>query len=199
MQRTRRPGRSGSWPVILPLLALPVLVLPHVAGAGLPNASGVAAPGRFNTKHRASRAEIYKFPLRPTTRARGARGAGELTPAPSPFGFPVTAEGYPVYELELRLERLRPAAAAGPTAAYVVWLTTPELDRTEKLGAVEGAGAFRFRISTMNKFILMVTLEASPEVSTRSGPIVLRGISPSGLMQSFASHELFNNMPHDRE
>jgi hypothetical protein len=199
LQRTHRRGRSGSWPVVLVLLVLPVLVIPGVVGSGRKGSPDAAAPERFNTKHAASRAKIYTFPLRPTMGARGARGGGELTPAPSPFGFPVTAEGYPVYDLDLRLEGLRPAAAAAPSASYVVWLTTPELDRTEKLGAVAGAGPFRFRVSTMNKFIVIVTLEASPEVSERRGTIVLRGISPSGLMQSFASHELFNNMPHDRE
>ncbi len=50
----------------------------------------------------------------------------------------------------------------------------------------------------LNKFLLLITLEASADVEERRGPIVLRGVSPSGLMQNMESHELFNNMPHDR-
>lgn len=159
----------------------------------------VGVSSRPNLERTARFAEIYKFRLRATSRARGAAGYGELLPAPSPFGFAVTAEGFPVYDLALHLEGLRPPPAAPPEAAYVAWLTTPALDRTEKLGVVDPSGSFAFRVSTMNKFILMVTLEATPGVAKRRGPIVLRGVSPSGLMQSFASHELFDNMPHDRE
>ena len=154
---------------------------------------------RSSMEREARFAEIYDFRLRATSRARGAAGVGKLLPAHSPFGFPLTAEGFPVYDLELNLWGLRPPPSSTPSATYVAWLTTPELDRTEKLGPVEPSGSFRFGVSTMNKFILMVTLEASADVVKRRGPIVLRGISPSGLMQSFASHELFDNMPHDRE
>ena len=158
-----------------------------VAGASL--RSSMEPEARF--------AKIWEFRLRATSRARGAAGVGKLLPAHSPFGFALTAEGFPVYDLELDLRGLRPPLP--PSSTYVAWLTTPELDRTEKLGPVQPSGSFTFRVSTMNKFILMVTLEASADVVKRRGPIVLRGISPSGLMQSFASHELFDNMPHDRE
>ncbi len=161
------------------------------AGAGTSLRSSMGREARF--------AEVYEFRLRATSRARGAAGVGELLPAHSPFGFALTAEGFPVYDLELNLRGLLPPPPSIPSATYVAWLTTPELDRTEKLGPAEPSGSFTFRVSTMNKFILMVTLEASAVVVERRGPIVLRGISPSGLMQSFASHELFDNMPHDRE
>ena len=38
----------------------------------------------------------------------------------------------------------------------------------------------------------VVTIEPNANVAVRSGPIVLRGISPSGLLQSFIGHELFS-------
>ena len=142
-------------------------------------------------------ADIYRFPLRATNSARGASGVGVLALAPSPFAIAVTRDGHIVYDLELTLSGLRPAAAFGKTSAYVVWITTPELDRTEKLGAIDPATKSAFRISSMNKFIMMVTIEESADVAKRAGQIVLRGVSPSGLMQSFASHELFSNMPHE--
>ena len=204
MQRTWRWGsgrRPGFRWIILPVFLITGPWWFDVARDGEFERPGVGAGAslRSNMEWRARFAEIYEFRLRATSRARGAAGVGKLLPAHSPFGFALTAEGFPVYDLELNLRGLLPPPPSIPSATYVAWLTTPELDRTEKLGPVEPSGSFKFRVSTMNKFILMVTLEASADVVKRRGPIVLRGISPSGLMQSFASHELFDNMPHDRE
>ncbi len=181
----------------------PFLLIPGLIGVGLTH--GASPKGaepflRSNVEHSIRFAEVYKFSLRATSRARRATGVGELKPAASPFGFAVTAQGFPVYDLELNVWGLRTPKSLGSTGSYVVWLTTPELDRTEKLGPVDPVGTFRFRVSTMNKFILVISLEESSDVTKRSGPVMLRGISPSGLLQSFASHELFDNMPHnDRE
>ncbi len=149
-------------------------------------------------EHSARFAEIYTFRLRPTTRALGAAGAVGLVPPDSPFGIPVTADGHLMYDLEVSVRGLRDASAAGATGAYVTWVTTPELDRIEKLGAIGHAGSARYHVSSMNKFLLYITLETSADVEEPRGPIVLRGVSPSGLMQNMESHELFNNMPHDR-
>jgi len=145
----------------------------------------------------AVRADIYRFPLSATSRARGASGSGYLQLAPSPFGIAVTANGHLLYDLVLTTKRLRPPSALGAYRVYVAWVATPELDRYEKLGPVGESGELRVRISSMNKFILMITAEPSAEVAKRSGPIVLRGVSPSGLLQSFGSHELFSDMPHE--
>ncbi len=172
---------------------LPLLLIPTLLSLG----SDSGSVSRVTMEGSMRRAEIYKFPLRATSRARSATGIGELKPAASPFGFAVTAEGFPVYDLVLSIRGLRTPKSLGSAGSYVVWLVTPDLDRTEKLGPVDPAGTFRFRVSTMNKFILVVSLETSSDVTKRSGPIMLRGISPSGLMQSFASHELFDNMPHN--
>ncbi len=180
----------------------PFLLIPGLIGVGLTHGASPrgAEPVRSTVEHSIRFAEVYKFSLRATSRARQATGVGELKPAASPFGFAVTAQGFPVYDLELSVRGLRTPKSLGSTGSYVVWLTTPKLDRTEKLGPVDPAGTFHFRVSTMNKFILVVSLEESSDVTKRSGPVMLRGISPSGLLQSFASHELFDNMPHnDRE
>lgn len=149
-------------------------------------------------EHFPVRADIYAFRLRPTNRARGAAGAVGLVPPDSPFGIPVTADGHLRFDLEVSVRGLREASLAGPGGAYVAWVTTPELDRVEKLGVIGPTGTGRYHLSSMNKFLLLITLEASADVEARRGPIVLRGVSPSGLMQNMESHELFNNMPHDR-
>ena len=122
--------------------------------------------------------------------------AAVLHPPPSPFGMAVTADGHPVYDLDVTFKGLRPPRALGGEV-YVVWMTTPALDRIERLGTVEGPGRFRARISSMNKFILLVTVEPFADGDKRTGPIILRGVSPSGFLTAFGGHELFNNMPHD--
>jgi hypothetical protein len=143
------------------------------------------------------RAEIYEFPLRGTSRARGVDGNGRLELAWSPFGVAVTEQGHLVYDLKVQLSGLRAPSMFG-AGAYVAWIATPDLARLEKLGSLDVDGLLEARVSTMNKFIFLVTAEASADVSERSGPIVARGVSPSGLLQSFGQHELFNNMPHDQ-
>ena len=141
-------------------------------------------------------AKLYEFRLKPTSRSRGVSGTGYLRIAPSPFDVAVTPSGKLIYNLELSINGLLPASSLGAYTTYVVWITTPKLDRTEKLGALKENSTFKATISSMNKFILIVTAEASAEVEKRSGPVVLRGFSPSGLLDAFQNHELFNNMPH---
>ena len=186
---------------LLPVCALaPLIVLPGSLPSDTPELSRLPPRGegatamRHLTNGRSTLfAEIYKFPLRATSRARGARGSGHLHLAQSPFGIALTADGHLKYDLEVTVSGLRETSAG----AYVAWITTPELDRTEKLGPVSASGTYAYRVSTMNKFILLISLEASEEAEKRSGPTVLRGISPSGLMQNMESHELFSTMPHD--
>ena len=142
-------------------------------------------------------AEIYEFPLRPTTRARNASGEGVLALAQSPFGVSLTVDGHVKYDIALTIRGLQPAERYGTEAAYVVWITTPTLEMSKKLGVLGNDMAFRGEVLGFNKFLIVISVENSPDVEMRSGPIVLRGRSPSGLIQSFLSHELFNNMPHE--
>lgn len=196
-------GWSGSARVLLflPLLAIPgARRIDGSPAARVADDSGATVPALDFTSDRAVRfADIYKFPLRATSRARGAKGAGHLRIAQSPFGIALTADGHLVYDLEVTIEGLRAPRPSGGRGGgtYIAWLTTPELDRFDKLGPVEPSGTFSYRVSTMNKFILLVSLEASEAVTKRAGPTVLRGVSPSGLMQNMESHELFSTMPHD--
>ncbi len=186
---------------LLPVCALaPLMVLPGSLPSDTPELSrlhprgeGATAVRRLMYEHSTRFADIYKFPLRATSRARGARGSGHLHLAQSPFGIALTADGHLKYDLEVTVSGLRETSAG----VYVAWITTPELDRTEKLGPVSASGTYMYRVSTMNKFILVISLEANEEVEKRGGPTVLRGISPSGLMQNMESHELFSTMPHD--
>lgn len=136
----------------------------------------------------------YSFPLLPTSRAPGASGEGVLDLAWSPFGLAVSPEGHVVYDLTLELSGLRALNGDGD-AGYVVWIASRELDRIEKLGIVDGTMTVRAAISTWNKFMILVTVERDITTDEMRGALVLRGISPSGLMSSFQSHELFTDVP----
>ncbi len=139
---------------------------------------------------------LYSFDMRPTSRAPGARGRGNIDLAWSPFGLSVTADGYLVYDMVLQFEGLLPANRFGPDIGYVAWIASPRLDRIEKLGVIDQSNELSARLNSWNKFMILVTAERNPlEAATRGGPVLLRGMSPSGLVESFQSHELFTDVP----
>ncbi|MGH9259976.1 MAG: multicopper oxidase family protein, partial [Acidimicrobiales bacterium] len=115
----------------------------------------------------------------------GASGAVDLGWARSPFATAVTRDGVLVYDLTVTLAGLPAPATLGPYAAYVAWVTTPNLEPMERLGAVTN-GRTALGPVAFNKFLVLVSAEASPDVAVRRGPLVLRGGSPSLLM-----------LPHD--
>ena len=135
--------------------------------------------------------EYYTFPLVSTRRVPGsgrAAGIGQLTFAPSPFGFALSPEGSYRYRIRLTIDRL-----AAPTAgSYVVWVTTPELDRIELAGELDDRHAMDVEVD-FNKFLVVITLEDAydPKAAVWSGPIVLRGMSRSGMMHTMAGHGPF--------
>jgi len=114
-----------------------------------------------------------------------ARGMVYLLPTPSPFGIAVSRDGSTRYRVRVRLCGLPAPASLGPFTAYVVWASTWLVDRTERLGtAFDGEG--ELGEVRWNKFRILVTAERTASVRSPTGPIVLRGSSPSGRM-----------LPHD--
>lgn len=135
--------------------------------------------------------EYYGFPIVSTRRVPGtgrATGVGLITFAPSPFGVALAPDGSYVYDLILTTERL----AEPREGAYIVWVTTPSLDRVRLMGALDERGGIQGRVR-WNKFLVVVTLEPQfdPEATMWSGPIVMRGMSRSGMMHTMAGHGPF--------
>lgn len=135
--------------------------------------------------------EYYRFPLVSTGRVPGsgrAAGVGEVTFASSPYGVALAADGSYRYDFTVRVERLAPAR----TGAYVVWTTTPELDQVALAGELSDPAGFRGQVE-WNKFLVVVTLEPAfdPTATTWSGPVVMRGMSRSGMMHTMAGHGAF--------
>ena len=137
-------------------------------GAGL-------EPGRPAT-------DLYCVELVPTDAAPSAAGTAELRPVPTPFGTAVTRDGEHVHAVRVTARGLPEPSSLGPYTAYVAWATTPVLHPVVKLGALGADGVAEGRVA-FNKFLVLVTAEAAPDVEERAGRLVLRGQSASMLMQ----------------
>ena len=153
-----------------------------------PRMPPASAPGLAAPTHGP---DYYRFPMVSTRRVPGtgnAAGVGEVAFAKSPFGVSLTPDGSYLYDFTVRFERLRPPR----DGAYVVWTTTPELDRIVLAGELADPAAFSGKVA-WNKFLVVVTLEPEfdPEATVWTGPIVIRGMSRSGMMHTMAGHGPF--------
>ena len=139
--------------------------------------------------------EYYKITLVPTRRVPGARratGVGAVTFVPSPFGISISPKGHYVYNLDISIENLPPAREG----AYVAWVSTADLDEIKRLGTLEAQRTISRQVA-WNKFLVIITLEPSANVrgDLWQGPVVLRGMSRSGMMHTMAGHGPFQQEP----
>ena len=139
--------------------------------------------------------EYYKIDLVPTKRvpaARRAVGAAHLSFTPSPFAVSVSPKGHYAYDLNIQIDNL----GAAPGGVYVGWISTPSLGEIVRLGRLSRAGSVSGRVS-WNKFLVIVTLEpyVEPGEERWRGPVVMRGMSRSGLMHTMAGHGPFQQEP----
>ena len=151
-------------------------------------AHGQSAPANFGfcarpdsaayTAATAPSRDLFCIELLPRPLVRGASGMAELHPARSPFGVAVTADGHQQYGVSLDVRGLPPPDSLGPYTTYVAWATPPTLAPMIKLGEV-GNGRSRVGSVALNQFLLFVSAERSGDVTERTGPLVLRGMSPS--------------------
>ncbi len=135
--------------------------------------------------------EYYRFPMVSTRRVPGtgnAAGVGEMNFSPSPYGVALGTDGSYRYDFTVRFERLGPAR----DGVYVVWTSTPELDRIALAGELTDPTGFSGQVA-WNKFLVVVTLEPAfdPDATMWTGPIVIRGMSRSGMMHTMAGHGPF--------
>ncbi len=169
------------------LLTAGALTLPVSPSVGSPAGSTCAVgdgPPRY-----------YAIDLVTTRRlpgARMARGKADVVFARSPFGLALSADGSYVYELLISIDNLAPAR----NGAYVAWVTTPQLDQRVRLGALDADHKVSGSVG-WNKFLVVVTLEDDEAEGAQSwtGPVVVRGMSRSGLMHTQAGHGPFEAEP----
>ncbi len=153
---------------------------PIVAGAAGDPTRDVG-PGRTGSAVAAAAADLLCLDLLPTASGGTARGVIELGRPHSPFGVAVTAAGHQRYTLTAWIAGLpEPQTLGGST--YIAWATTPVLDPLVKLGAVRN-GRNPLGEVTFDKFLVLISVETDSATGERHGPLVLRGRSPSMLME----------------
>ncbi len=149
--------------------------------AGLPSgvAACSAAPGP----------EYYAFELFTTRNVPGtglseARAELELA-SDSPFSVALGPDGSYVYDVRISVDRMK----APRSGHLVAWVTTPEIDRVERIGTLDG----NMRVSGTvgwNQFLVVITWEAEddPDADMWSGPVAFRGMSRSGMLHTMVGH-----------
>lgn len=185
-------GRSSL--AMSPLLVLSTVIVLHASGV-----FGDAVPEKGWTIDSSPSGcfvgpEYYRIDLVPTRRVPGtyaSTGEVEVQFARSPFGISLSAAGEYVYDVQFALKNIqRPKSGQ-----YVAWISTPNLDSIVHLGPLDDKFTAHGQVS-YNKFLVIVSLEADGYSSDRwSGPIVLRGLSRSGLMHTSMGHGLFESEP----
>ncbi len=135
--------------------------------------------------------DLYCLDLHAIPEAAGATGSVDLGRVPSPFGVAVTPAGNHVHELTAHIAGLPAPRSFGPYSAYVAWAATPFFDPVIKLGVVDNGINSLGRVE-FNKFLILITAEATGDVEERSGRLVLRGRSPALFMDP---HDLMTQAP----
>ena len=136
----------------------------------------------------------FDIALLNTPQAPSAQGRARLIFAESPFGIAVTADGHARYDVQVDASGLPEPSTLGPYRTYVAWAATTDLATWRRLGAVSNGTSTVGQIE-FNKFLFVITAEASATPAAHSGPTVLHGTSPSGWLQTFLSHPLFRGIP----
>lgn len=139
---------------------------------------------------------FYRIDLRAPASSPGSRDAGghvQVSHPPSPFGLTLDRDGRLVQRLRFVLDA---DFRMGTDGRLVAWVASPELDPVHRLGEI-GPGASVSGEVTLNKFLVFVTDEPAGTVENDrwEGPVVLKGKSRSGRMQSMASHGMFEREP----
>ena len=116
--------------------------------------------------------------LVPVPSLRDASGVFELETPSTPFGVAVTAEGVPRHTPVVTLSDLPPASSLGAYSTYVAWAASIAFGDEVRLGEVRN-GTTRLGELAMLQFRVLITAEASATPTRRSGPLVMRGTSPS--------------------
>ena len=133
--------------------------------------------------------DLYCVVLHPTARAGNASGSIKLLRPQSVFGVSVSREGRQRYIPEVSVRDLPDPSMFGDYAHYVVWALPPDLSIEQNIGFVTN-GTARLSEVSFNKFLIIISPESSATATSRSGPLILRGQSPSNRMQSHAASEV---------
>jgi FtsP/CotA-like multicopper oxidase with cupredoxin domain len=111
-----------------------------------------------------------------------ATGRVELGYLPNPFTVATTVDGRLRYQPEAHLHGLPSPQSLGPFRHYIAWLSPPTMDSIVRLGPVTN-GTTTLPAIAMEKFVVLITAEASSDGTEPRGRTVLRGQSPATRLQ----------------
>jgi hypothetical protein len=177
--------RSSAW-----IAVASWAVMAAIAGAqppGCPQVTTGILPGTRSP---------YLLALEPPGGSSSACGQVALVPAWSPFGIAVAETGQERYDLTLVTSTVpRPKGAPAADSLYVAWITTADLTQVRQIGVVHPGEPLHASVDWPT-IMVVISLERSLDKSRWQGPIVLRGLSHSGLMIPLFGHPIFNR-PHE--
>ena len=159
------------------LVALSVVLTAMAAGQSPPSLSCADVDPRTS-----GAPDLYCLELLSPLGVEQGEGRALLVPPPTPFGIAVTAAGEQLHDVRLTLRGLPPPSTLGAFTSYVAWATTPQMAPEVRLGEVTNGDVTLGRIP-YDRFLILVTAEASARAATRQGRVVLRGTSASVRMQ----------------
>ena len=153
----------------------------------------IAASFSATREPRASFCDGPESPLSPSrdlycielVRAVGVRsGAGrvELGRAAGPFTVDASADGHLRYTPGGDAQWPPAPRIARALCGFVAWVASPTMDVVQRLGVVDNGRTVLPAIS-LDKFIVLVTAEASASATGMRGRLMLRGMSPSTRLQ----------------
>ena len=128
-------------------------------------------------------ADLFCIDLFSTPAGGDATGMIRLTRPWSPFGASVTPTGRHRHRLTSWVEGLPDPGSLGPYSTYVAWAAPLTLDSLIRLGAA-GNGTVELGEVALNKYLILVTAESDAGTRERTGPLVMRGRSPSSRMEA---------------
>jgi FtsP/CotA-like multicopper oxidase with cupredoxin domain len=126
--------------------------------------------------------DLYCIELVPVPGIPEAAGRIELAYLPNPFTIAARPDGRLRYQPVAYLTRLPAPKSLGAFTRYVAWVSSPTMDTVVRLGPVAN-GTTPLSPIDLEKFVVLVTAEASGDGAEPRGRIVLRGQSPSTRLQ----------------
>ncbi len=122
--------------------------------------------------------DLYCIELIPAPGIDEAAGLVELGHVPGPFTVAVTPDGRPRHRLTVSVSGLPAPGSLGKYRTYVAWVAPPLMHPMRRLGEMAN-GRADVGVVDLEKFVFLITAEASGGVREPAGRVVLRGQSPS--------------------
>jgi suppressor of ftsI len=126
--------------------------------------------------------DLYCIELVPAVGIRSAAGHVELGRTPGPFTVDASPDGHLRYTPTITLRGLAAPSSLGRYSTYIAWVATPTMDVVRRLGVVTN-GRTTLSAVWFDKFVVLITAEASAGAREMGGRLVLRGQSPSTRLQ----------------